>query len=56
MLNVIRQFQNDDDGAVTVEWVVLTSLVCLMAILVMNIVIGGATVFATGLADDLSSM
>ena len=56
MLSVIRQFQNEEDGAVTVEWVVLTSLVCVMAILVMNIVTGGATTFATGLADDLSSM
>ncbi len=56
MLNIIRQFQRDEDGAVTVEWVVLTAGIVLMAIIVMNIITAGATTFATGIADDLSSM
>ncbi|MBN9889704.1 Flp family type IVb pilin [Salipiger abyssi] len=32
MLNFIKNFRNDEDGAVTVDWVVLTAAVVAMAI------------------------
>ncbi|EEX15939.1 MAG: Flp family type IVb pilin [Salipiger thiooxidans] len=32
MLNFIKTFRNDEDGAVTVDWVVLTAAVVAMAI------------------------
>ncbi|GGG82244.1 hypothetical protein GCM10011415_34890 [Salipiger pallidus] len=32
MLNFIKNFRNEEDGAVTVDWVVLTAAVVAMAI------------------------
>jgi Flp pilus assembly pilin Flp len=34
MLNFIKNFRNDEDGAVTVDWVVLTAAVVALAIAV----------------------
>ena len=36
MLNFIKNFRNDEDGAVTVDWVVLTA-----AIVVLGLTVGG---------------
>jgi len=46
MLNFIKNFKNDESGAVTVDWVVLTA-----AIVLLGAVVGGAV--SQG-ADDLS--
>jgi Flp pilus assembly pilin Flp len=35
MLNFIKEFRNDEDGAVTVDWVVLTA-----AIVALGLVVG----------------
>jgi len=37
MLNFIKNFTNDEDGAVTVDWVVLTA-----AIVALGVAVGGA--------------
>ncbi len=50
MLNFIKNFRNDEDGAVTVDFVVLTA-----AIVVLGLAVGGAISPAvlTGLANDI---
>lgn len=51
MLNFIKKFRNDEDGAVTVDFVVLTA-----AIVVLGLAVGGAVSRgATGLANDIEN-
>ncbi|WP_055083063.1 hypothetical protein, partial [Jannaschia donghaensis] len=54
MLN-INTFINDESGAVTVDWVVLTAALVGLGLAVMSVVSGGienlSTDIATGLAD-----
>lgn len=51
MLNFIKNFRNDEDGAVTVDFVVLTA-----AIVVLGLAVGGAiSSGATGLANEIES-
>ena len=42
MLNFIKNFRNDEDGAVTVDWVVLTAAIVGLGIAVLTSV-GGST-------------
>ena len=42
MLNKIKTFARDEDGAVTVDWVVLTAAVCALAVAAI-VSINGAT-------------
>jgi len=42
MLNFIKTFRNDEDGAVTVDWVVLTAAIVGLGIAIMATVGGGA--------------
>lgn len=51
MLNFIKNFRSDEDGAVTVDWVVLTAAIVGLGIAVLTSVSGGTT----GLADKISS-
>ena len=44
MLNFIKNFRNDEDGAVTVDWVVLTAAV-------VGLGIAGVTAVNTGITD-----
>lgn len=55
MLNFIKTFAADEDGAVTVDWVVLTAAVLGMAIMVVALIQGGATDVSTGIGAKLSS-
>ena len=43
MLNFIKNFRNDEDGAVTVDWVVLTAAVVGLAIAAYSSIEEGAT-------------
>ena len=51
MLNNLTRFVSDDDGAVTVDWVVLTAGVIGMAL----VVIGGIQNAATDPADSVGT-
>ena len=42
MLNFIKNFRNDEDGAVTVDWVVLTAAIVALGLVVGNTVKTGA--------------
>lgn len=51
MLNFIKNFRRDEDGAVTVDWVVLTAALVGLAILVL----GTVTTGIEGLATDIDA-
>ena len=53
MLNLIKNFRNDEDGAVTVDWVVLTAAIVLLGLLVGGAVRTGATTLAADVQADL---
>ncbi len=54
MLNFIKNFRADEDGAVTVDWVVLTAAIVGLGIAVMASVRGGATDLAGDIGDNLT--
>ena len=53
MNRIIDRFRRQEDGAVTVDWVVLTAGVILLGLVVTSAVINGATDPATGLGARL---
>ena len=52
----LRKFEKSEDGAVTVDWVVLTAAIVGMGVAVVTIVSNGATDNANGLGAKLSSI
>ncbi|WP_102222598.1 Flp family type IVb pilin [Acidimangrovimonas sediminis] len=55
LFNLIKNFRNDEDGAVTVDWVVLTAAIVGLGIVVMNTVGGGINTAAAKLGSNLST-
>ena len=51
LLNAFKSFANDEAGAVTVDWVVLTAAIVGLGIVVMTSIGGGIT----GLADKTNT-
>jgi Flp pilus assembly pilin Flp len=51
MLNFIKNFRNDEDGAVTVDFVVLTAAIVVLGLAVGTAISNGAT----GLADTIET-
>lgn len=56
MLNMIKTFRNDEDGAVTVDWVVLTAAIVLLGAAVGGSIKTGATNLATDVGADMTAM
>ncbi|MDR5651974.1 Flp family type IVb pilin [Ruixingdingia sedimenti] len=54
LFSLIKKFRNDESGAVTVDWVVLTAAIVGLGIVVMNVVGGGIESVATGINDNLT--
>ena len=54
-LNSFRYFLNDEAGAVTVDWVVLTAAVVGLGIVVMNTVGTGIESLGTKIVTDLNA-
>ena len=54
MLNFIKNFKNDESGAVTVDWVVLTAAIVLLGAVVGSAVSTGATELAKDVGGDMS--
>lgn len=54
MLKFIKNFRADEDGAVTVDWVVLTAAIVGLAIAVLASVRGGTEGLATEISENLS--
>ena len=55
MLNMIKNFKNDESGAVTVDWVVLTAAIVLLGAVVGASVKAGATDLASKIETDLKA-
>lgn len=55
MLNYIKNFKNDEDGAVTVDWVVLTAAIVGLGIAVLASVGQGTTGLANTISSQLSA-
>ncbi|MEJ6397204.1 Flp family type IVb pilin [Yoonia sp. 208BN28-4] len=56
MLNFIKNFRNDEDGAVTVDWVVLTAAIVALGLAVGGTVSTGAGNLATTVAADIEAV
>ncbi|MBU2992005.1 hypothetical protein Q4555_14975 [Octadecabacter sp. 1_MG-2023] len=56
MLNFIKNFRNDEDGAVTVDWVVLTAAIVGLGIAVLTSVGGGTMSASDTLSGDLATV
>ena len=56
MLNFIKNFRNDEDGAVTVDWVVLTAAIVGLGIAVLTSVGAGTTDLADATSARISAI
>lgn len=55
LLNIFKAFKNDEAGAVTVDWVVLTAAIVGLGLVVMTTVGDGIDDLGTTVASDLST-
>lgn len=55
MLNFIKCFRDDQDGAVTVDWVVLTAAIVGLGIAVLTSVSNGAERMASNIETQLQT-
>lgn len=49
----LKAFTNDESGAITVDWVVLTAAIVGIAIAVITLISGGIQDAANGINDEL---
>ncbi|PRY25096.1 hypothetical protein CLV78_102274 [Aliiruegeria haliotis] len=54
LFNLIKNFRNDEDGAVTVDWVVLTAAIVGLGIAVLTAVEGGVESVTNEITTELS--
>jgi len=55
LLNIFKTFRNDESGAVTVDWVVLTAAIVGLGLAVMTTVSGGLTTAANSINSELTA-
>lgn len=55
MMNFIKNFRAEEDGAVTVDWVVLTAAIVGLGIVAITAVNGGIQSLGTQVAADLTA-
>ena len=55
MLNFIKNFRRDEDGAVTVDWVVLTAAIVGLGIAVLTSIGNGTTALSDKISSNLSA-
>ncbi len=53
LLNIFKSFKNDESGAVTVDWVVLTAAIVGLGMVVMTTVGGGIEQLSGEIVTDL---
>ncbi|WP_424939588.1 Flp family type IVb pilin [Aliiroseovarius sp. S253] len=56
LFEMIKTFKADEDGAVTVDWVVLTAAIVGLGIAVLTSVSGGTTSLADKISSELDNM
>ena len=54
LLNILKTFRNDESGAVTVDWVVLTAAIVGLGLVVMTTVSDGLQTAASNIAADIA--
>ncbi|MEO9825233.1 MAG: hypothetical protein ABJF50_12525 [Paracoccaceae bacterium] len=54
-MNIIRQFIQSEDGAVTVDWVVLTAAIIGLGLVVVTLIASGTTNVSSGVGASLSA-
>lgn len=55
MINLFKNFARDEDGAVTVDWVVLTAAIVGLGMVVMTTVGGGIDDLGTQVSTDMGT-
>lgn len=55
LMNFFKKFHNDESGAVTVDWVVLTAAIVGLGIVVMGTVETGVNTAASTMTTDLDT-
>ncbi len=55
MLNFIKTFRADEDGAVTVDWVVLTAAIVGLGIAVLGSIRSGVETLGTDIATEVGT-
>ena len=55
MMNFIKNFRKDEDGAVTVDWVVLTAAIVGLAVVAFNTIGNNVEDMAGNIAGDIST-
>jgi Flp pilus assembly pilin Flp len=55
LFNLLKNFRDDENGAVTVDWVVLTAAIVGLGIAVLTSVSGGVTDLSGDISDQLTS-
>lgn len=55
LLNFFKSFHNDESGAVTVDWVVLTAAIVGLGLVVMQAVGGGLTSLGDKISTELGT-
>lgn len=55
MFKLAKNFKNDESGAVTVDWVVLTAAIVGLAIAVLAAVSSGVEKLSTDISDQLTT-
>ena len=56
LFNLIKNFRNDEDGAVTVDWVVLTAAIVGLGIAVLASVSSGVNSLASKIETEVSAV
>ena len=54
-MKMFTKFANDESGAVTVDWVVLTAAIVGIAIAVITLISGGIQNASNGINDELNN-
>jgi len=54
-MKIFTKFVNDESGAITVDWVVLTAAIVGIAIAVITLISGGIENAANGINDELTN-
>ena len=55
LLNIFKHFAKDEDGAVTVDWVVLTAAIVFLGLIVMSTIQPAISGAAASIAVDLNN-
>ncbi|MEM6726878.1 MAG: hypothetical protein AAF618_00135 [Pseudomonadota bacterium] len=56
MMNFFNKFRRDEDGAVTVDWVVLTAAIVGLGIAVLTTVSGSVDTLADSIDTEMSTL